>query len=290
MRLLFLVALLCVGCKTHSEATSSIKAELDGTAETTRKVDTTEPVALPVRVVTERWSAPEPIVPTPGGGTIVRMPSGVAPLPRAPATFHDAKAPDPADSYLYERTTVDYGPPGEKVTHEEDGAKETVTASIDGHTETEKDRAPSGIFAFLAGWWPYLLGAIPVLLVVFRKKLPFKLPFVGLVLLASAAAAGPHYGFKASAAVTVSTSATRLDSDARHAFVEVCNMDTSKTLYVAFSSTVTTSTGRPVAPGGCIQFFPLAPAASASSTSGQLLWGITTSTTLTAVVTEGYEQ
>lgn len=286
MKLLVLVALLCAGCKSHSEATSSIKAELDGTAEQTRKVDTTEPVAVPTHVVLERWSAPGPLVPAAGGGTLVSMPPSVAPLLRAPR----AVPAEPADSYVYERTTVDYGPPAEKVTHEEDGAKATVTASLDGHTETEKDKEPVGLLAFLAGWWPYLLAAIPVLLVVFRKKLPFKLPFVGLVLLASAAAAGSHYGFKASTAVTVSTSATRLDSDARHAFVEVCNMDTSKTLYVAFSSTVTTSTGRPLAPGGCIQFFPLAPAATASSTTGQLLWGVTTATTLTAVVTEGYEQ
>lgn len=173
MRLFALAALLLVGCKTHSEATSSIKAELAGTVDETRKVDTTEPVAVPVRVVTERWTAPEPILPTAGGGTIIRMPPGAAPLPRPPVAFPDAKAPDPADSYLYERTTVDYGPPAEKVTHEEDGTKKTTTASLEAQSETEKDSKAS-LFGLGIGWWVGIGGAVLLYLAyAFRKQIPF---------------------------------------------------------------------------------------------------------------------
>lgn len=99
-----------------------------------------------------------------------------------------------------------------------------------------------------------------------------------------------HYGFLPSAAVTVTTSATRLDTDARHAFVEACNTSASTTLYVSFSSTVTATTGRPVSPGQCIQFVPLVPAASRTSTTGQLLYGIVSAGTASVVVTEGFEQ
>lgn len=186
MRHLFLLALLCVGCRSHSEATSSIKAELAGTEEKTRKVDTTEPVAVPQHVVIERWTSPEPVLPTPGGGTLVHMPPGAAPLPRAPRPVVDGPQADSTDPYLYERETIDYGPPLPKVTHEEDASAGTTTASIEGQTEANKGSEPVGIFAFLAGWWKYILLAIPVLLFVFRRQLlafavkrGIKLPFLG---------------------------------------------------------------------------------------------------------------
>lgn len=186
MRHLFLLALLCVGCRSHSEATSSIKAELAGTEEKTRKVDTTEPVAVPQHVVIERWGIPALDAAQAVDRAVGKPGSGAAPLPRAPRPVVDGPQADSTDPYLYERETIDYGPPLPKVTHEEDASAGTTTASIEGQTEANKGSEPVGIFAFLAGWWKYILLAIPVLLFVFRRQLlafavkrGIKLPFLG---------------------------------------------------------------------------------------------------------------
>jgi hypothetical protein len=84
------------------------------------------------------------------------------------------------------------------------------------------------------------------------------------------------YFFLPSVAVTVGTSATRLDANTEHSFIEVCNDDASKTLRLSFSATMTT--GRPLLAGDCIRFVGLV--------RGQKLYGLTSSGTLSAIVTE----
>jgi hypothetical protein len=81
---------------------------------------------------------------------------------------------------------------------------------------------------------------------------------------------------------TVGTSATALATVSTHSFVMVWNTDVSLTLYVAFDSTVTTSSGMPIPPGQYLAFSDLG--------QGQLLYGVTTSGTLNARVQEGFSR
>lgn len=110
-----------------------------------------------------------------------------------------------------------------------------------------------------------------------RKLLLAALAAFAVVCPARAADEQSVFFFLPSAAVSVTTSATSLASNANQSFVDVCNTDASKTLSVSFSATVTTSTGRPIRPGECIQFDRLI--------KGQTLYGITTSGTVAAIVT-----
>lgn len=103
------------------------------------------------------------------------------------------------------------------------------------------------------------------------------------LLLAAAAVAAPVYVFVPTVSVTVGTSATGLALKTGHAFVLLCNNDAAKTLYWSFDSAVTTSTGTPLLPGSpCLPFTGLA--------RGQLIYGVTTSGSLDARVTEAFLQ
>lgn len=97
----------------------------------------------------------------------------------------------------------------------------------------------------------------------------------------SFAASAASYSFKPAVTVSVGTSATALVATTPH-FVLLCNADTSKSLFWAFDSGVTTSSGMPLRPGDCITFDNLL--------GNQSLYGVTTSGTLDARVTTGTQK
>jgi hypothetical protein len=79
---------------------------------------------------------------------------------------------------------------------------------------------------------------------------------------------------------TVTTSATALAVNPAHNFVAVWNNSVSVTLYVAFDSAVTSSTGMPIPPGQYLMFNGLG--------AGQLLYGISPSGSIDVRVQEGF--
>jgi hypothetical protein len=109
-----------------------------------------------------------------------------------------------------------------------------------------------------------------------RRLIFAALAAFALVCPANAEEIGDTYVFLPSFQVTVGTSATLLSGSSKASEIEVCNEDTAKTLRVSFSSTMTT--GRPVYPQLCVQFTQM--------TGGQRLYGLTSSGTLVATVTE----
>ena len=129
----------CGGCLRHSEA--KVDASLS------RKLDVSEPVAVPKSYRFRGWSFFKPIVPTAGGPL---SPPSVAPLPDAP--------PDLPTFYV--EGEIDYGE-GQKTAH----SGEAISVKAEG----TNDSRPPGILDLIIAHWPWLLALVPVALLLFRK-------------------------------------------------------------------------------------------------------------------------
>jgi hypothetical protein len=149
---LVLLMILC-GCEKHLETSSALNKTATSNLHTVTSTVTSEPVAVPQRLQFKIHG----VVPNAGISGSFGIP-GVTPVD--------------IDGTLF------YGPSEPKTTHEESDSTGTSSSGLQQQKAKKTESKPFGIFALLSANWPWLLLAIPVLLVVFRKKLGPLLKFL----------------------------------------------------------------------------------------------------------------